>query len=355
MGRIDKAIELINQNSLDAFLFSSQANVFYLSGFKSTHAYIVLGKDIRTLLTDGRYYERAKNSLKNWEVVLIEGRAIPFLKKFIRSKGLKVVGFESDRVTCEFRRALRSSKIKWKGFSGFLDRIRMLKDPSEIKTMREGVKVSDKVYREVLNEIKPGMSEIEVRGLIVSKFFREGAQGESFPTIVASGPGSAVPHWESSSQKLKEGSALLIDMGLLWNGYCTDFTRTLFLGKPSGEFRKVYEIVRTAHLKALEKVKVGNKIGDVDREAREYIKSKGYGKFFVHSTGHGVGVEIHEYPRVYYKGPDADTVIEEGMVFTIEPGIYLPGEFGVRLENIIVVEKGSGEPMSQVSLELVTL
>ena len=144
-------------------------------------------------------------------------------------------------------------------------------------------------------------------------------------------------------------------MGLVWRGYCSDFTRTLFLGKADEEFKKVYTVVRDAHLFALEEVKVGNEIGNVDRRAREHIKKKGFGKFFTHSTGHGVGVEIHEFPRVYYKGKDAKRVIEEGMVFTIEPGIYLPGKFGVRLENIVAVVDGRGEPLSEVSLDLVEL
>jgi len=147
----------------------------------------------------------------------------------------------------------------------------------------------------------------------------------------------------------------LIDMGLLWKGYCTDFTRTIHLGRASSEFKKIYNIVKDAHLFALEKVKVGRKISEIDKTARDYIKKKGYGKFFIHSTGHGVGIEIHEFPRVYYKGVDKDVIIEEGMVFTIEPGIYLGGKFGVRLENIVAVIRGVGEPLSKVSLDLIEI
>jgi len=189
----------------------------------------------------------------------------------------------------------------------------------------------------------------------VSKFFEKEAQGESFPAIVASGEHSAIPHWETSRSPIVPNAPLLIDMGLVWEGYCTDFTRTLFLGKPDEEFKKVYEIVKSAHLKALEKVKAGNTVGDVDREARRYIEEKGYGNFFTHATGHGVGIEIHEFPRVYFKGEDSKTPIEDGLVFTIEPGIYLPGRFGVRLENIVAVQNGRGEPLSGIDLSLITL
>lgn len=353
--KLKEVQKLITQKDLDAFLFSSQANVFYLSGFRSTHAYVILTPNSKHLLTDGRYYERAKEELKGWDVVLIEGRALRFIKRFLRDLGVKRVGYESDRVSCEFRKALRSTRIKWVGFSGFLKDIRVVKTKREIDVMKEGVKRSDRIYRELLEFVRPGLTELEVRGFIVSRIFENGSTGESFPAIVASGKASAVPHWETSNNKIEANSPLLIDMGLMWKGYCTDFTRTIYIGKPTEEFVKVYNIVRDAHLFALDKVRVGNKIGDVDREARNYIKKKRLGKYFNHSTGHGIGIEIHEYPRVYYKGEDAERVIEEGMVFTVEPGIYLPGKFGVRLENIVAVIDGRGEPLSEIDLELVTL
>lgn len=353
--KVKEAQKLIDREGLDAFLFTSRANVFYLSRFSSTHAYVILTPDSKHLLTDGRYYERAKEELKDWDVVLIKGRAMRFLKKFLRDLKAEEVGYESDRVSCDLRKAMRSTRIKWRGYSNFLKDIRVIKTREEIDTMREGVKRSDSIYRELLNYVSPGMTELEVRGFIVSKIFELGGAGESFPAIVASGKGSSIPHWETSTATIRSGSPLLIDMGLMWRGYCTDFTRTLFIGKPDREFVKVYNIVRDAHLFALEKVKVGNRLGDVDRAARDFIKKKRYGKFFTHSTGHGIGVEIHEYPRVYYKGEDADRVIEEGMVFTVEPGIYLPGKFGVRLENIVAVVGGRGEPLSSIGLDLVCL
>lgn len=352
--RIRSVQELIEREGLDAFLFSSQANVFYLSGFRSTHAYVVVSPNSKHLLTDGRYIEKAREQLKDWDVVLLEGRAVRFIKRFLSEKGFKRVGFESERVSWELRRSLRSTKIRWVPKREFLRDIRVIKSRKEIDLMREGVKRSDSIYRELLVNIRPGMTELEVRRMIVDGIFGAGSTGESFPAIVASGKGSAVPHWETTSNPIK-GGPLLIDMGLVWKGYCTDFTRTVFLGKPDREFLRVYSIVRDAHLYALEKVKRGTPLGEVDRTARRYISKKGYGKFFTHSTGHGVGIEIHEYPRVYYRGEDRDRPIEEGMVFTIEPGIYIPGRFGVRLENIVAVVNGKGEPLSEVPLDLVVL
>jgi Xaa-Pro aminopeptidase/Xaa-Pro dipeptidase len=353
--KVREVQELISKEGLDAFLFSSQANVFYLSGFRSTHAYVILTPGSRYLLTDGRYYEKARKLLSDWEVVLLKGRTVRFIKSFLREIGAVRVGYESDRVSCDLRRALRSTKIRWVGYSNFLKDLRAVKTREEIGKMREGVRRSDRIFRDLLEFVRPGLTELEVRRFIVDRIFREGSPGESFPAIVASGEGSAVPHWETSNRKIKHGEPLLIDMGLVWEGYCTDFTRTLFLGKPDPEFLRVYTVVRDAHLFALEKVRTGNRIGDVDRAAREYISKKRLGKFFTHSTGHGIGVEIHEYPRVYWKGEDADRPIEEGMVFTVEPGLYLPGKFGVRLENIVAVVNGRGEPLSSVDLELITL
>ncbi|MEJ5338424.1 MAG: M24 family metallopeptidase [Aquificaceae bacterium] len=354
MKRIQRVQELLKKYRLDAFLFSSQPSVFYLSGFRSSHAYIIVTRDSHHLLTDGRYYEKARSALKGWDVVLIRENAIKVIKGFLKKLGVFRVGYEEDRVSCEFRKSLKGS-FAWVGIASFLKDLRMIKDEEELSTMREGVRISDRVYKRLLENIQEGMTELELRSYLVEQFFREGASGESFPAIVASGEGSAIPHYETSQRSIKYGEPLLIDMGLVWKGYCTDFTRTVFLGKANSEFRRVYQIVRDAHLFALDKVRVGKKLGEVDRVAREYIRKKGFGKFFNHSLGHGVGVEIHEFPRVYYKGKDKDVTIKEGMVFTIEPGIYLPGRFGVRLENIVVVNRGVGEPLSKISLDLVEL
>ena len=348
--------ELLAEHNLDAFLFSSQPNVLYLTGFRSSNAYVLASHENFYLFTDARYYERAKQELKEgWELVLLKSKPLKTIKQVIKRNGLKVVGFEKDRVNCFFRESLKSKGIKWIGFSNFMGKLRAVKREEEINIMREGVKKADQIYRELLNYIKPGMSELELRAFIVSRALSLGAFGESFPAIVAFKEGSAVPHWETSNRRIEGKGPLLIDMGILYNHYCTDFTRTVFIGKADDEFKKIYQIVRDAHLYALEKVKVGTPIGEVDKTARDYIKSKGYGKYFVHSTGHGVGIEIHEFPRVYYKGKDASVLIEEGMVFTIEPGIYLPGKFGVRLENMVVVGRGVGEAFSEVSLDLIEL
>ncbi len=352
-GKIE---ELLSEYGCDALFISSRPNVFYLSRFVSTNAYIVLTKEERIFITDGRYYEGAKSKLNDWNVVLLKGPLKYTINTLLRERGVKRVVYEKERVTCSMLEGLKmkGSGIEWIGIENPFKYVRSLKSREEIDTIREAVKITDEVYKRLMDTIGEGMREKDIRRKIVDEFLGKGAEGESFPSIVAFGPNSAIPHWTTSDTPVGKGP-LLIDMGMVWKGYCSDFTRTLYIGKPDEEFNRVYTIVRDAHLKAVDKVKEGVKVGDVDRVAREYIEKKGYGEFFVHSTGHGIGVEIHEYPRVYYKGKDAKDILKEGMVFTIEPGIYLPGKFGVRLENIVVVERDGVEVMSSIPLDLVVL
>ena len=329
-----------------AKLITSRANVFYLSGFSSTNAFIVLLDGKRYFFTDARYYESAKN-LKGFKVILIRSSLIRSLKEIIREEGVEMLEVESS-ISLSLFNSLKKLGVKLKPIRDILRGKRMVKSKKEIEILREGVKRLDKVFYELLENLDKFRTEREVRAFVVKRFFDLNSEGESFPTIVAFGKNSAIPHWKTSDQKIGRGN-LLIDMGLIWKGYCTDFTRVIHLGRPSSLYEKVFNIVRDAHLFALEGVKVGVSVGEIDRRAREYIRSKGFGKFFTHATGHGIGVEIHEPPRVFFK---EKTKIEEGMVFTIEPGIYLPSKFGIRLENMVVVEGGVGNPLSEVPLQI---
>ena len=344
----------LERENLDAFLFSSFPSVFYLSGFKSTHAYVIFTKEKNYFLTDARYYEKAQKELKNWEVLLIKGNTFLFLKKFLKQLKIKNLGFEKDKVTVEFKEKLRTRGIKLKGFSEVLIPLRIKKTKEELAVLKEGIKKTDEVYKAVLEKIKPGMTELEVRGMIVEEIFKIGGLGESFPAIVATGENSAIPHWETSNKRIKNNAPLLIDMGMLWKNYCTDFTRTIYLGKPDNEFKKYFEIVKSGWYFGFEKVKIGTPVEEVDKTIREYFQKKGVLKYFIHATGHGVGIEIHEPPRIFYqKGKNKKIyLIEEGMVFTIEPGLYFSEKFGIRLENIVLIENGEPCVISQVPIDL---
>lgn len=349
---------LLEEKDLEGFLFLYPPNVFYLSGFRASQAYIIMTRDEKYFITDGRYFDKAKDDLPEWKVLRIEGDSIEYLKSFIKKLGIKHLGFEKDKVNCHLIERLRSSRYRLVGVTNPLKKIRMIKEEEEIEILKEGIRKTDQVFKRVLEQVKTKteketLTELSVRGLIVSEIFKEGGRGESFPSIVASGAASAIPHWESSERKILKNAPLLMDLGLIWKGYMTDFTRTLFIGKPDREFLELYEIVKTAWFKGFEKVKVGTKISEVDRVIREYFEYKGLVRHFIHATGHGIGIEVHEEPRVYHL--NAETIIEDGMVFTIEPGLYFEKKYGIRLENMVIVEKGKGAVISEIPLDLISL
>jgi Xaa-Pro aminopeptidase len=364
MADFEKIREKLSKEGLEGFLFSSQPSVFYLSNFKSTHAYILLTKTDKVLITDSRYLLKAKNQLEplGWEIEEIKAPLFENLVKILGTYGVKKFGIEEERVKLNFFENLKCSARK-EGlnvipYAGFLDEFRMVKTEEEIEKIRTAVGITDRAYQNLVKFLKENrgrldkLTEHDLRRFLICQYLEMGAEGESFPAIVASGENSAIPHHETSKSHLKDNAPLLIDTGCIYEGYCSDFTRTLFIGKVDKELLKVYEIVKEAHLRAVEAVKVGEPVGNVDLAAREYIESKGYGEFFTHSTGHGVGIEIHEPPRVY---KNDKTPMKEGMVFTIEPGIYLPGKGGVRLENIVVVREDGAEILQKTPLDLIVL
>ena len=358
---LNRVREKISREGLDGFLFSSQPSVFYLSQFSSTHAYVLLtAEGKKVLITDGRYLLKAEKLFTplGWEVREVTSPLFENLTQIITDYGIKKLGVEGDRLRLDFFEKFKC-KAGDKGITvipyvGFLDEFRMVKTPEEIEKISKAVEITEKAFLNLVEFLKENrkrlkeLTEQDLRSFLVCQYLKGGAKGESFPTIVASGENSAIPHHETSDTPLKEDSLLLIDTGVVWEGYCSDFTRTLFIGKPDRELIKVYEIVAQAHLEALKVVKEGRPLKEVDLTAREYIASKGYGKFFTHSTGHGVGIEIHEPPRVY---KNEETLMVEGMVFTIEPGIYLPNKGGVRLENIVVVTKEGAKVLQKTTLE----
>jgi Xaa-Pro aminopeptidase/Xaa-Pro dipeptidase len=357
MPKIKEVQEKIKNENLDSFFFSSQANVFYLTYFHSSNAFVILTPEKKFFITDSRYYEGAVEKLKEWEVILLgKGgkKGIEHLKEILNEFGGNKIGFEKDKTTISFYEKLTQDGLKDKlvGYEGFLDDIRISKTEEEIEIIKTAVKQIDNVFKKIINEIKQCKTELDVRRRIINHIFEEGGTGESFPAIVASGKNSAIPHYETSNNPIQWNNLLLIDMGSIYKGYCSDFTRTLILGKVDPELEKIYEIVKEAHLEATSIVKAGIPIKEIDLKAREIIKKYGYGEYYIHSTGHGIGVEIHESPRIY---KDVNDTLKENTVFTIEPGIYLPKKGGVRLENIVVARENGVEVLTQTPLDKVVI
>ncbi|PMP90883.1 MAG: aminopeptidase P family protein [Hydrogenobaculum sp.] len=347
---LEKFYGFLKEKNIKSYLITYKPNVLYLSKFKSSNAYVLCLEGEFFFFTDSRYIEGAKEKIKHMEVINIEGSFLEFISKFLKAKNVDSIYVDKTISYAFYEELSKHINVRFEKDPTFS--LRKVKSKEEINIMKDGVKKSDAVYRRLLDFVKPGMTEKDVKDFVVCEFLKEKAQKESFDTIVATGKNSAVPHHETSFDVVENDKPLLVDMGLMWEHYATDFTRTFHIGKPSEEFLKVYEIVKDAHLFAIEKAISGNYLKDVDLAARSYIESKGYGDYFTHSTGHGVGLEIHEDPRVYKTSED---IIEEGFVFTVEPGIYLPNHFGVRLENIVYIENGLPHVMSSIPLDLVIL
>ncbi len=364
MPKLDQIQKKIEKEGLDSFFFISRPNVFYMTYFNSTNAYVILTPKEKYFITDARYYEGAKEKLKDWEVIELgrgNKKGIDNLREILNELAGKKVGFEKDKMTISFYEKLLNQNAKDPkdrldatliGYEGFLNDIRITKTEDEIEIIRQAVWKIDNVFQKLLPHLKNAKTELEVRRNIVNYIFEEGGTGESFPAIVASAEHSAIPHWETSDSPIKWNSLLLIDMGLVYKGYCSDFTRTLALGKIDKELEKIYYIVKEAHIAATEAVKAGVPISEVDLAARRVIEKHGYGDYFIHSTGHGIGVEIHEEPRIFRTNEEP---LLENTVFTIEPGIYIPGKGGVRLENIVVCRKDRAEVLTKTDLDLVVI
>ena len=354
MPKIKQIQSYIEEKQLSSFFFSSFSNVFYLSYFSSSNAYVLLTPKEKYFITDSRYYYGAKEKLKDWNIILLGEKnknQLQHLREIFLELGGNKIGFEKDKVTISFYEKLTegtSLKEKLFGFENFLKPFRMTKTEEEINIIREAVKKTDNIFKKLLDYIPKAKNELDIRRMIINYIFEEGGTGESFPAIVASGKHSAIPHYETSTSPIEDNALLLIDMGMKYKGYCSDFTRTVFIGNVDKELVKIYNIVKEAHLEAINAVKAGVSAKDIDLAARKVIEKYGYGDYFTHSTGHGVGIDIHEAPRISFQ---SDEIIEENTVFTIEPGIYIPEKGGVRLENIVVARKGGVEVLTKTPLE----
>jgi Xaa-Pro dipeptidase len=230
--------------------------------------------------------------------------------------------------------------------------LRKHKTADEADKMRKSSELADKAVSNIIPKIKAGMKETEVRDMLEAELKQLGFSNPSFETIIGSGPNSALPHYTAGDRVLQQGDSIVIDFGGIYQGYCSDMTRTVMLGKAAPEYREVYETVKEGQKKAAEAVKPGMKASDIDAAARNYISEKGYGEYFIHRTGHGIGLEVHEEP---YISNVSETILEPGMVFSIEPGIYLPGKFGVRIEDLVLVTETGAEVLNKYTKELIEI
>ncbi len=340
---------------LDALLITYLPNVRYICGFTGSNGILLSLGSRRYFFTDGRYTEQARQEVTGAAVVVARGSLLQAAAQRLQHYKAVRLGFESDRMTqagyAALRKALpRSARLI--PTTAAVDALRMIKDAEELRLIRQAVNMGADLLMPAVETIRPGVRESDVAAEIEYAARRWGAEQMSFETIVAAGRRSALPHGRASSARIPRRGFVILDLGVILHGYCSDMTRTVHVGSVPRRSREIYQAVLDAQLAATAAVKPGATAGDVDFAARSVLKKAKLDRYFIHSTGHGVGLEIHEQPRV---ARDQKEVLEPGMVITIEPGVYLPGEGGVRIEDMVVVTERGHQVLTPATKELLEL
>lgn len=342
----------LNKDEMAVIL--TEQNSFYYSGFRSTDGVLLCFFDEQILLVDGRYFEAAKNSLTNVKVVLLKNLKQQ-IEDIIKSKNIKKV-FCENNITLQKYDSIKTyigeAEIINDKLSVLIDKQREIKTDFEIDCIKKAQRIAEKSLDELLKVIKIGMTEKQIAAELEYRMKLNGADGISFDTIAVSGKNTSLPHGVPTDKKLESGEFLTLDFGAVYNGYHSDMTRTFGIGKVTDKMKNVYDTVLIANIEAFSSIKCGIKASDVDLKARNLIEESGFGEYFVHSTGHGVGLDIHESPNISFKNQN---LLLENQVITVEPGIYLPNEFGVRIEDMAVVKPKNAENLTNFSKKLIII
>lgn len=320
-----------------AFFICGANNVHYFSGYTGEESIIIIYGDKRYFITDFRYIEQAKKQVLGFEIVMTQGKTtISTALNVAKDIGIKKIAIDENQMAAYEYLLLKDNlnEIDILPCETKINEIRSIKDENEISIITLAAQKNDEFFEKLLGLIKPGVSENDLKAELYYMMHKSGLD-PAFNAIIASGENSSLPHAQCSNRKIRVGDLITFDFGCKKDGYCSDFTRTVAVGEVTSEQKKVYQIVREANKLAFHSFQIGMKAKDLDAVARNYIKEAGYEKQFGHSLGHGVGMDIHELPRI---ANGSDVALSEGMVFTIEPGIYIEGEFGVRIEDICAVK-----------------
>lgn len=346
-GRGERLEAAIAARELDRMLVTDLTNVRYLTGFTGTNGAVVCGPGTRLLLTDFRYTERAEAEVSEWETVTISADWLGGIAERLAGE----VGFEDDHVSVRMAEKLKGKLgegTELVAAGGEVEKLRRVKDPDELQAIREASKLAEEAWRWAVERGFKGRSERDVALATEAKIRELGAE-PSFPAIVAAGPNGALPHAEPGERLIEAGQLVVFDMGAKLDGYCSDGTRTFATGEIGEKGREVYDTVLRAQLAALAAIEAGESGEEIDEVARDVIGEAGYGEAFGHALGHGVGLEVHEGPRLAQR---SDDVLAPGEVVTVEPGVYLAGELGVRIEDFVVVREGGCENLSTLPKDL---
>lgn len=340
------------EEGLNAVLISSPENRRYFSGFRGSAGYLLISQEAALLATDSRYTEQAKMESPGFQIVQTTSGPEDWFPKSVSALQVEKIGFEAQHLPyASYHQFVGLVKGAEKGASriefipaGFLDSIRAVKEKEELQTIQRAIDISDAAFSNVAPTIDPGMTEKELAWKLERVMREMGSESMPFEIIVASGPNAAFPHHKPNDRPIGKGEPVIIDMGARVDGYSSDLSRTIYLGPPDNTFRRVYNTVMKAQTTAIETLKSGMTGETADGLARKVIEQAGYGEAFGHGLGHGVGLAIHEHPRL---GRNSQHILEDGMVFTVEPGVYLPGWGGVRIEDVVVLVEGKAKQLSK--------
>ncbi len=352
--RIKRVRQKMQEDGLDAFLIDSPENRFYLTGFTGTAGKVLFTPEKNFFLTDFRYTEQARKQILDYHILEIKQKFEEELVKLVKDEKVKRMGFESEVVTYEQYEKYKESfeGIELTAAKNLVKDLRLIKDTDEIDRIKKAVMITDKAFEYILGKVKPGISEKELA--LEMEFFlkKQGGTKNAFDFIVASGKRSSLPHGVASDKLLESGDFITFDFGTFYKGYCSDLTRTIVIGKPNSKQKEIYEVVLTAQQEVIKKIKPGMTCEETDGIARDIIKKAGFADNFGHGLGHGIGLEIHEGPRVSYTSED---VLKPGMVITDEPGIYIPDWGGVRIEDDLLITEEGCEVLNKAPKELMII
>jgi Xaa-Pro aminopeptidase len=359
-ARQKKLREHLATTRFNGLLINHLPNIRYLCGFTGSAGFLLVDENENVFFTDVRYDTQAHQEVTGARVVIARKALLSAVGEWLAArKGRRsrrwTIGIEPDHLTVGESKRLGDqlpSGITLKGASAAVERARMVKDKDELERLRAAVGLGATLFERALAVLHPGVKEVEVAAEMEYAARRAGAEQMSFPTIIASGARSALPHGRASTQAIAAGGFVVCDFGVILESYCSDQTRTVWVGKVLDDARQAYEAVREAQQAAIDAVRPGVSVGEVDAAARKVLKKAGLAKYFTHSTGHGVGLEIHEAPRV---AAGQREVLRPGMVITIEPGVYFSGKWGVRIEDMVAVKEGSCEVLTPTSKDFLAV
>ncbi|NSL50374.1 M24 family metallopeptidase [Calidifontibacillus erzurumensis] len=340
MNRLQQVRDKFVEKDIDGFLITNSKNRRYMTGFTGTAGVVLISSKNAIFITDFRYIDQAKNQVKYYDIVQHQGPIHEEVARLVKELGIQKLGFEQDEMTYgtyKIYEKLISAQLV--PISGMIESLRQIKSDEELQILKEACSIADDAFTHILKYIKSGVTELDIANELEFFMRKKGATSSSFDIIVASGWRSALPHGVASNKVLKDGELVTLDFGAYYKGYCSDLTRTVAIGEISDQLKTIYNIVLEAQLRGLHGIKAGISGKQADAFTRDCITEKGYGDYFGHSTGHGIGLDIHEGPILSMK---SEMKLQPGMVVTVEPGIYLPGVGGVRIEDdIVITEEGN--------------